>query len=255
MLRARRRLQHLHLHDRGRCGRRLVSQVWSRHYLRLYAFGCSSGTPSSRPCGEREDLRLLVFSLKVGGKKSVRVHVPKMFAHFLVCSVENPRKSLVNRKNKEHNTCVMTVPSITCSKPNLLRNTLHPSVFFSCFCSEVPPVTTMAMMSHPLIWHRSSEPSSFSSTGSSVCCPHVVDSYTWVALLGGVVLATYFLRLAILNNISRRRKRRALLLHEGKFLIWETRAGGLWLPADKRFKYHWVHLLPFQMLEASSACS
>ena len=68
----------------------------------------------------------------------------------------------------------------------------------------------------PWIWHRSSEPTSFSSTGSPICCPNVVDTYTWAALLGGVVLATYFLRLAIINNISRRRKRRALILYKGK---------------------------------------
>ena len=29
-------------------------------------------------------------------------------------------------------------------------------------------------------------------------------------MIGGVVLATYFLRLAIINNISRKRKRRSL---------------------------------------------
>ena len=97
------------------------------------------------------------------------------------------------------------------------------------------PLITMDVMSRgPWIWRRSSsEPSSFSSTGSPVCCPNVVDTYTWVALIGGILLATYFLRLAIINNISRRRKRRGLLLHEGRFFIWGTRAGGLWQPADK----------------------
>ena len=113
---------------------------------------------------------------------------------------------------------------------------------------------TMVSQSHPWIWQRSSEPSSFSSTGSSVCCPHVVDTYTWIALLGAVVLATFFLRLAIVNNISRRRKRRDLLLHEGRFLIWGSRAGGLWLAADERFKYHWVRSR-FVSNAGSSACS
>ena len=42
------------------------------------------------------------------------------------------------------------------------------------------------------------------------CCPLVVDTYTWLAIIGGVVLATYFLRLAIINNISRKRKRKSL---------------------------------------------
>ena len=62
------------------------------------------------------------------------------------------------------------------------------------------------------IINRSNEPSAFSSTGlgDPVCCPLVVDTYTWLAMIGGVVLATYFLRLAIINNISRKRKRRSL---------------------------------------------
>ena len=126
----------------------------------------------------------------------------QIFAQFLFSWL-----SLVHRKWKEHNTCVMAVSCMTCSRQN-------PSVLSSSFCSEVS-LTTDTM--NPWIWDRSSsEPSSFSSTGTPVCCPNVVDPYTWVALLGGVLLATYFLRLAIINNISRRRKRRGLPLHEGK---------------------------------------
>ena len=32
------------------------------------------------------------------------------------------------------------------------------------------------------------------------CCPPVFDPYTLVALLGGVALATYFLRIVIITN-------------------------------------------------------
>ena len=42
------------------------------------------------------------------------------------------------------------------------------------------------------------------------CCPAVFDPYTLVALLGGVALATYFLRLVIVTQMftpPRRRKR------------------------------------------------
>ena len=46
------------------------------------------------------------------------------------------------------------------------------------------------------------------------CCPPVFDPYTLVALLGGVALATYFLRIVIITNedlmmMQRRFKRRA----------------------------------------------
>ena len=43
------------------------------------------------------------------------------------------------------------------------------------------------------------------------CCPPVFDPYTLVALLGGVALATYFLRIVIITNpdlIMMMRKRR-----------------------------------------------
>ena len=40
------------------------------------------------------------------------------------------------------------------------------------------------------------------------CCPPVVDQYTWLALITGIALATYFLRVAVTTNIMGRRKRR-----------------------------------------------
>ena len=33
------------------------------------------------------------------------------------------------------------------------------------------------------------------------CCPPVFDPYTLVALLGGIALATYFLRIVIITDI------------------------------------------------------
>ena len=44
------------------------------------------------------------------------------------------------------------------------------------------------------------------ATGSGQCCPPVVDLYSWIGLLGGIALATYFLRVAIITNIMRRRR-------------------------------------------------
>ena len=46
------------------------------------------------------------------------------------------------------------------------------------------------------------------------CCPPVFDPYTLVALLGGIALATYFLRIVIITEptmfmMDRRFKRRA----------------------------------------------
>ena len=46
------------------------------------------------------------------------------------------------------------------------------------------------------------------------CCPPVFDPYTLVALLGGIVLATYFLRIVIITDdmlmmMNRRFKRQA----------------------------------------------
>lgn len=43
------------------------------------------------------------------------------------------------------------------------------------------------------------------------CCPPVFDPYTLVALLGGIALATYFLRIVIITNpnIMMRMKRQA----------------------------------------------
>ena len=42
------------------------------------------------------------------------------------------------------------------------------------------------------------------SDGYGHCCPPVFDPYTLVALLGGIALATYFLRLVIVTSITGR---------------------------------------------------
>ena len=39
-----------------------------------------------------------------------------------------------------------------------------------------------------------------SSDGYGHCCPPVFDPYTLVALLGGIALATYFLRIVIITD-------------------------------------------------------
>ena len=48
-----------------------------------------------------------------------------------------------------------------------------------------------------------------SGGGGSECCPLVVDPYTWLALIGGIALATFFLRQIIIGTTfnGRRRKR------------------------------------------------
>ena len=48
---------------------------------------------------------------------------------------------------------------------------------------------------------------SFSGSGSD-CCPPVVDQYTWIALLAGIALATYFLRITITTTMFMSKKRR-----------------------------------------------
>ena len=42
---------------------------------------------------------------------------------------------------------------------------------------------------------------SYSSGYGDKCCPPVVDPYTWLALIAGIALATFFLQMAIVNNI------------------------------------------------------
>ena len=54
------------------------------------------------------------------------------------------------------------------------------------------------MSSESELWKRSLFGSA--SDGYGQCCPPVFDPYTLVALLGGVALATYFLRLVIINQ-------------------------------------------------------
>ena len=50
---------------------------------------------------------------------------------------------------------------------------------------------------------------SYSSGYGDKCCPPVVDPYTWLALIGGIALATFFLQMAIVNIIGKRKKRSA----------------------------------------------
>ena len=50
------------------------------------------------------------------------------------------------------------------------------------------------------------------------CCPPVFDPYTLVALLGGIALATYFLRLVIVTNMFGRRS-----LSDGLFGKFSTK--------------------------------
>jgi len=43
------------------------------------------------------------------------------------------------------------------------------------------------------------------------CCPPVVDPYTWLALIGGIALATFFLQqLIVMTTFGKRRKRREI---------------------------------------------
>ena len=46
------------------------------------------------------------------------------------------------------------------------------------------------------------------SSGYGQCCPPVVDPYTWLALIGGIALATFFLQMAIVNIIGRKKRKR-----------------------------------------------
>jgi hypothetical protein len=40
------------------------------------------------------------------------------------------------------------------------------------------------------------------------CCPPVVDPYTWLALIAGIGLATYFLRITITTTLKRKKRRK-----------------------------------------------
>ena len=46
------------------------------------------------------------------------------------------------------------------------------------------------------------------SGGDDFCCPPVVDSSTWLTIVGGIAIVTYFLRLQITANLGKKRKRR-----------------------------------------------
>ena len=50
---------------------------------------------------------------------------------------------------------------------------------------------------------------SYDGGHGSYCCPKVVDPYTWIVLIGGIALATYFLRVVIVVKMPGSRKRRA----------------------------------------------
>ena len=50
------------------------------------------------------------------------------------------------------------------------------------------------------------------------CCPPVFDPYTLVALLGGIALATYFLRLVIITDPNLPPRRRKRSIEYGKFI-------------------------------------
>ena len=55
------------------------------------------------------------------------------------------------------------------------------------------------MTSESELWKRSLFGSA--SDGYGQCCPPVFDPYTLLALIGGIALATYFLRLVIINTV------------------------------------------------------
>ena len=84
------------------------------------------------------------------------------------------------------------------------------------------PLQWLTKLSHSnLLSTLVSLPSNHSSTGRTMslvgshssghgdqCCPPVVDPYTWLALIGGIALATFFLQMAIVNIIGKKRRRR-----------------------------------------------
>ena len=55
------------------------------------------------------------------------------------------------------------------------------------------------------------------ASGDDFCCPPVVDSSTWLALVGGMAIVTYFLRLQITQNLGRKRRRRMVGLQNTFF--------------------------------------
>jgi hypothetical protein len=48
------------------------------------------------------------------------------------------------------------------------------------------------------------------------CCPPVVDPFTWLALIGGIALATFFLQQAIVKNVMPKKKKRDVLYSRRK---------------------------------------
>ena len=47
------------------------------------------------------------------------------------------------------------------------------------------------------------------------CCPPVVDSSTWLGVIGGIAVVTFFLRQSITMNLGKRRRKRKAALEEG----------------------------------------
>ena len=47
------------------------------------------------------------------------------------------------------------------------------------------------------------------ASGDDFCCPPVVDSSTWLSVVGGMAIVTYFLRLQITQNLKKKRKKRS----------------------------------------------
>ena len=54
----------------------------------------------------------------------------------------------------------------------------------------------------------SSQSASHSGGYGDDCCPPVVDPYTWLALIAGIALATYFLRVVIIVKMPPGRRKR-----------------------------------------------
>ena len=67
---------------------------------------------------------------------------------------------------------------------------------------ELPPPNIFSLNSTGRLFSAASE-----GYDNSDCCPPVVDPFTLLALLAGIALAAYFLRLALVAKLARRRRR------------------------------------------------
>ena len=73
------------------------------------------------------------------------------------------------------------------------------------------------------------------------CCPLVVDTLSWLALLAGIAVATFLLRQAIIDNIGKKRKKRSV---DGRSdIIWR---GG--------FNNFFILLLDFNLIKDFPHC-